>query len=182
MRPPKPTIETIEAVPYFDLELYMILSQNKRVDSQTAFLVEELWNRYKPHLNIRRITIQSTGYLAVWLDKFVEDEVNALWDSSPSQAFTSNSLAQAMCMAVVREHTPEVAMNSCAPVPKPNPPLRKALSDLGLAWEGQDTLGRQYAMLTYMPYRGGCEICYLQKSCPKATVGKMLLEEDKASK
>jgi len=71
-------------------------------------------------------------------------------------------------MAAVRSVLPEVAGGGCAPVPKPTTALKKALKEIGVPWNENATLGRQYAMLTPLPFIGGCSICYLQEHCPNA--------------
>ncbi len=163
---PSYTVETLEPRPWFDLETYMILSQSKRVEASTVELVETLWAKWQNSLRARRISIGAVSYLLVWLEEAVEKEVNTAWDESPSRSFTMNSLAQAILMATVRELVPEVAGNSCAPVPKPTSELKAALDEIGLPWQDSSTLARQFAMLTYYPFKGGCDICYLKDECP----------------
>lgn len=167
---PKYSYETLEPKPWFDLETYMMLSQSKRVEASTVELVESLWEKWRQHLRAKRITVGSVSYLLVWLEEAVEQEVNAMWEDSPSQSFTMNSLAQAILMATVRELVPEVAGNSCAPVPKPTSGLKAALEEIGLPWKDSSTLARQFAMLTYYPFKGGCTICYLKDECPSNTM------------
>ena len=167
------TVETIDAVPYFNIETFMILSQNRRVDQQTVDLVDEYWDKWKSLINARSIRMGNAGYLLVWLDESVEETVNKLWETSPSQAFTLNSLAQAICMAVMQDLVPEAAADGCAPVPKPNASLKKALREIGVPWEDESTLSRQFAMMTNYPYRGGCNICFLKDDCPKRNIDQI---------
>lgn len=167
-----PAIETLTLDPYFDLELFMLLSQNKRLDTATAELAEECWRRWHDRMQGRRIGNQGQGYLLLWLEESVEREVNSTWDEAPSRAFTMNSVAQSMLMAVVREYLPEVGGSGCAPVPKPTPALKKALKEIGVPWNDNATLARQYAMLTPFPFKGSCGICYLKEECPNSERGK----------
>ncbi len=160
-------IEQLEVIPDFDMELYMLLSQSRRIDGATAALVDEYWTKWRDNLGCRRIVVGDKGWVLVWLGESVEREVNTAWEISPTKAFTMNSLAQAMCMAMLREVLPEVAMAGCAPVPKPNPDLKAALKELGVPWKEEAVLSRQYAMLTPHPWRGGCDTCLLQPECPK---------------
>lgn len=161
-------IEDVKVEPHFDLERYMILSQTRRLDSETADLVAERWERWKPMLQAKAITAQGERYVVLWLDTPVEQEVNDLWESSPSKAFTCNGLAQSMLMAAIQDMAPQIAVSGCAPVPTPNLDLREALSELGLEWTESNTLSKQYAMLTRVPYKGGCETCFLRGECPNA--------------
>ncbi len=167
-----PEISEIELEPYLDMELFMILSQNKRLDRTTADIVEEYWPLWRERIQARRIVTGKQGYVVVWLDEYIENEVASAWDSSPSRAFTMNTLAQAMLMATVRDLVPEAAASHCAPVPKPTASLKSALETLGLSWTEHNTLTRQYAMLTYAPYKGGCPVCFLNKTCPNANTAR----------
>lgn len=164
------TISEVETKPWFDIEQFMILSQNKRVDAASLATIEHYLPRFYQHLNARKIEMSSGGYVVVWLEKEVEDAVNQIWEESPSEAFTLNTLAQALLFSVIREVVPEVAAAGCAPVPHPNTLLKKALREVGVAWREEATLERQYAMLTSMPFTGGCPGCFLQESCPKAAL------------
>ncbi len=157
----------VESQPAFDLELFMTMNQSKRLDGETAAQAEELWTRWLEKLQVRELQAAEKGYLVAWLDATVEDEVNKAWDGRPSQAFTMNTVAQALLMAVVRELAPEVAVGGCAPVPHPTPELKEALAREGLDWTEEAVLSRQFAMLTYYPYQGSCPICLLKDACPK---------------
>ena len=161
-------IEAIEHTPYFDLETFMILTQSPRVERATVETVEEYLEKWQDKLQVRGITIGEKKYLLVWMDKTVEDEVNTLWESSPSKAFTANSLAQSLCMALIRDLIPEIAERGCAPVPRPHRDLKAALKEVGMTWEEGATLSRQFAMLTPYPYQGGCAICHIHADCPNA--------------
>jgi hypothetical protein len=161
-------IEELALNPVFDLELFMILSQNKRLDAPTAAIADECWVQWRDRMRGVRLGPEKGGYLLVWLDESVEREVNKAWDDSPSRAFTMNSVAQSMLMAAIRDLVPEVAAGGCAPVPQPTPALKKALKELGVAWSDSAALERQYAMLTPFPFKGGCAICFLNDTCPNA--------------
>ncbi|QJT08647.1 hypothetical protein [Oceanidesulfovibrio marinus] len=174
---PRHTIEVLEATPYLDMEQFMLLSQSRRLETKDLELADRMLVRWADYLHARRINAAGESYLLIWLDKFVEDEVNATWESSPSQAFTMNSLAQAILMAAVREHLPHVATDGCAPVPRPSRALREALDEVGIRWEEHATLSRQYAMLTPMGGVTGCGACYLKKECPRMTLGEIFSED-----
>ena len=98
----------------------------------------------------------------------MEKQVDDNWATSPSEGWLINSLAQFMCMSAVRELLPEVEEAHCAPSPRPTQALREILLRLQVPYkENSATLSRRYALITPYPYRGGCEICHLQPSCPK---------------
>lgn len=166
----KPThkIEDVEIVPYFDMEQFMLITQTKRIDEESAAIIDEYWERWHGLLRVKRISLGQQQYILVWLEDIVEEEVNKLWETAPSRAFSVNNLAQAMLMATIRDLVPEVAYAGCAPVPEPSTRLRKALVDAGVPWNESGALERQYAMLTHYPFVGGCDICHLRRECPNA--------------
>lgn len=158
----------------FTLEDFMILSRSKRVEHDTGDIIEQVLPAWGPHLHARRIITTDrggeTGYMLVWLDETVEAEVNQAWEQSPSRAFILNTLAQALLTAALRVAVPDIATQGatvCAPVPTPNKTLRAALKEAGVPWEEEAMLARQYAMLTYAPFKGSCDICFVKADCPK---------------
>lgn len=161
-------IEAIEHTPYFDMETFMILTQVRRIDRETNETVQEYLEKWTDHLKVHGITVDGDKYLLVHMDKTVEDDVNGLWDGSPSKAYTANSLAQALCMAVIRDLIPEIEAAGCAPVPHPRPEIKEALAELDMQWEEDSTLSRQFAMLTPYPFQGGCSTCHIHADCPNA--------------
>ena len=92
------------------------------------------------------------------------------WEEAPSEAFMYNALAQVMCMGIVHSLLPEVEEAGCAPAPHPTDALADALEAEGVPYAtvGEPGLSRRFAVVTHYPFRGGCEICMLQKECPKA--------------
>ncbi|MEG2140264.1 MAG: hypothetical protein RRY20_05700, partial [Bilophila sp.] len=72
-------------------------------------------------------------------------------------------------MAAVHEVVPEIEEAGCAPAPKPTAALRAALEAEGVPYKNDTdpTLSRRYAVVTHSPFKGGCEICVLQRDCPK---------------
>ncbi|AGW14464.1 hypothetical protein [Megalodesulfovibrio gigas] len=165
------TLEELPLAFHFGLEDYMMLSQSRRVDHDTGEVIEEVLPGWGPHLKALRIETQEKakrqGYVLVWLETPVEAEVNAAWEGSPSRAFVLNTLAQSLLMAALREAVPDISESACAPVPVPTKPLRAALAEAGVPWQEGAMLGRQYAMLTYAPYQGSCDICHVKADCPK---------------
>jgi len=162
------SIETLDVVPHFDMEQFMLITQTRRLDEESARIIDEYWERWREQLRVRRIGIGQNDYVLVWLEPQVEEEITSLWETAPSRAFSVNNLAMAMLMAVIRDLVPEVAAAGCAPVPVPGAKLRKALKDVGVSWPENGILDKQYAMITHMPFKGGCAICHLKDECPNA--------------
>jgi hypothetical protein len=153
----------------FDLEAYMFLSQNKRVDGGMARRVAELWEKWMKSLKAYRLG-EKKGYVVVFFDHAVEDEVDAIWDESPSEGFDAQCVAQTMIMQSMREIMPEVAEQGCAPMPEPNKILKRSLEPLGLTL--QDTgLNVKYGVITPFPVKEGCTACSLEHTCPKKCMG-----------
>ncbi len=165
------TVETLSVTPYFDIEMIMSTSQETRIGGALMDRLAERWGRWLPELQARRIETDGQSYLAVWLGQTVEDEVDDLWEEAPSEAFLYNALAQSLCMSAVHGLLPEVEDAGCAPAPRPSPALDAALAAEGLPYledEGRQ-LVRRYAVTTYYPFKGACEICNLRPGCPKAS-------------
>lgn len=168
------TIEHLEPAPYFDLELLMSTSQESRIDGAMMQALSDAWDRWLPHARVAHIKKEKGGgYLVAWLGENVEDEVDAKWDEAPSEAFMYNSLAQVMCMGLVHSLLPEVEEAGCAPAPKPTDLLADALDELDVPYAvmGEPGLTRRFGVATYYPFRGGCELCVLQKDCPRSGSG-----------
>ena len=157
-----------DIVPSFDLEEFMIMSQESRLGGATLERLAKLWQDWSQLLDVREIKFDKASYLAIWLPESVEDEVDKTWSQSPSDGYLLSNLAQFMCMSVAQEMLPQVESVGCAPAPKPFGALRECISQFGLNYKKEDViLDRRYAMVTYSPFRGGCEICCLQSKCPK---------------
>jgi hypothetical protein len=153
----------------FDLEAYMFLSQNKRIDAGLAIRVAELWSKWKGHLKAYRLGVKK-GYVVVFLDHVVEDEVDEIWNRTPSEGFEAQCVAQTMIMQSMRELMPEVAEQGCAPMPEPNKILNRSLEPLGLILQ-ESGLNVKYGVITPFPVKEGCTACSLEASCPKKCMG-----------
>lgn len=166
----KYTVTHLPFEPEFDLELFMAVSQESRIGGTLMDVLSDAWNCWLPHGRARRIETENESYLLVWLDEAVENDVDDKWEEAPSEAFLYNALAQVMCMGIVHALVPEVEEAGCAPAPKPTDALADALQaeDVPYAVMGKPGLARRFAVVTPYPFRGGCEICVLQKECPKA--------------
>ncbi len=154
--------------PYFDMEGFLVMSQETRLGGAVFERLVELWGKWLSQLKVREITTGKISYLAVWLPEEVELEVDEAWGKSASDGFMINNLAQFLCMSAVQMMLPQVEDAGCAPSPRPTEALRAVLSELGLEYRpGASVLSRRYAVVTHFPFRGGCEICHLQDQCPK---------------
>lgn len=160
--------ERLDVTPFFDMELIMSMSQEKRLGGAVLDRLVSLWREWLPALNVYTIDTGKIQYIAVWLNTTVEDAIDAAWAESPSQAYMDNVLAQALCMSAVHSVLPEIEDAGCAPAPRPTQALSAALELQGLPYKGEGpTLSRRYAVVTHYPFKGGCEICHLQNQCPK---------------
>lgn len=154
--------------PVFDLERFMIMSGTKKMDGPTAERMGENWGRWIQFLQARKITAGDSGWMVIWLNDDVEQEVDNIWTDSPSEGFMLDALASTLCMCAVQEAMPEVEAQGCAPAPRPNRVLRKALDELGLPMTDEGTLARRFSVVTYYPFKGGCTVCFLKDDCPNA--------------
>ncbi|WP_045217029.1 hypothetical protein [Desulfonatronovibrio magnus] len=156
----------------FDLEIFMGLAQVRGLEGRETAEMIEYWNRWRPDLKIFTLG-RKRGYILVYMGRDVEDELEALWDQSPSKGFKLQALVQTMIIGVLRELLPEIKENQCAPVPKPGTVLTKSLRKIGLELYEDGAMNYKYSTLTFYPYRDGCEICYLKSSCPKINLPEM---------
>ena len=163
------TAETIESRPWFDMELFMNVSQETRIGGEVMERLMALWDEWLPQLTVKTLDTGKIKYLLVWLGEPVEAAVDKLWNESPSTSYMYNALAQTMCMAAVHEAIPQIEDAGCAPAPRPTAALRAALEAEGVPYrnETDPVLSRRYAVVPHYPFKGGCEICVLQGACPK---------------
>lgn len=173
----KAEIRRLDVQPYFDMETYLGLCQETRLAGDLYEKLTSLWDKWLSELNIREIKTGGTSALAVWLPEEVENEVDNLFDESPSQGFMINNLAQYMCMSAIAELLPMVEQGGCAPSPEPTLALANALREAGLSCKLGDALlpERRYATVTHYPFKGGCEVCSLKDNCPKGKNYTMVL-------
>ncbi len=164
------TKEIAEIRPACDLEILLGLMQETRVGGETMERLAGAWERWLAELHVMKLNTGKIRYLVVWLGEAVEREVDETWAASATEGFRLNALAQALCMAAVYQMLPEVEDAGCAPAPKPTDALRAALEAEGVPYQepGGPTLCRRFSVLTHYPFRGACEICFLQADCPKA--------------
>ncbi|MCL1915213.1 MAG: hypothetical protein FWG17_00665 [Desulfovibrionaceae bacterium] len=133
-----------------------------RVESQG----NSLWERWSSAgLRIRRFRHGRDGFLAVWLEPWVEEEIAEIWNASPGDGFYCHTLASRLCWTALRTCAP--GAEGCAPFPEFRPPLRRVLEEEGLLAAGERVLRRRYALLTFYPFRRGCAPCALRSECPQ---------------
>ncbi len=162
------TVEKLECCPQFDLFGFMERAQESRLEGPAMTRLGDLWEQWVPKLSTYHITCGKISYILVWLPEEVEELVDEGWKDRPSDGFFANTLAQYLVMQAINELIPQVENVGCAPAPRPTEALRDALKDFDLAYsEEMDVLNRRFAVVTFYPFRGGCEICNLQKHCPK---------------
>lgn len=160
----------LDVTPEFDLELLLSTGQETRIGGDLMDALADAWDRWLPHAKARQITTPEGEYLLVWLGEAVEEEVDDKWEETPSEAFMYNALAQVMCMGMVHSLMPQVEEAGCAPAPRATDCLADALESEGVPYAvpGEPGMVRRYAVVTYYPFRGGCEVCSLQQQCPRA--------------
>lgn len=155
-----------------DLEDFMTFCQESRIDGATMKILAELWAKWLGLLQIFRIVDGKKSWIGIWLPEEIERETDRLWAESPTLGYLANALAQFLCMSAAREKLPQVADFSCAPAPEPVLALKNGLAQAGLEADPETgVLKRRYAIVTWHPFRGGCEICSLRENCPKGSVG-----------
>ena len=165
------SVEKLTVDPVFDLELLMNISQETRIGGDTMNALSDAWDDWVAFAHADKITIGDDSFLLAWLGEEVEDFVDSKWEESPSEAFMFNALAQVMCMGIVHSLLPEVEEVGCAASPEITDDLVDALESIGVSYLtiGEPGLTRKYAVVTYFPFKGGCNVCSMQKQCPKGS-------------
>lgn len=166
----KITVEALKAAPYLDLEEFMNFSKESRIEGETFEKLQELWQDWQNILKIKNLRQDKNSLLAVWLPEEVEKAIDNAWDESPGKGYLFHNLAQYMCMAVIQELIPLTAEGACAPAPRTDSEILAALQDENFI-NAENEIPRRYSVLTYYPFKGGCEICALQDQCPKGGGG-----------
>jgi len=178
-KPPKKPVgpvqvDAVDARPEFDIFTYCELAGETRIEHD---LLEELEPRFDDwaakYLRAYRITDPSApkggGHVILWLEEPVEEEIEGIWQDSPSAGMAFHNLAIHMVMSAAQNLVPELADKGCAPLPKPTAGVLQAFEKLGLIWSKEGTVNRQFAVFTREPYSDGCAICILRPKCPNAS-------------
>ncbi|SKA69789.1 hypothetical protein SAMN02745702_01223 [Desulfobaculum bizertense DSM 18034] len=156
--------------PAFDLVRFLDFAGTSadRIPEDEAFF-REVWDRWQTQLEAHAIRTPQGRILFAWLAEAVETEIDTLWNSSPHTAYLLHVLALDLIMNAASQLVPQIAKHGCAPVPHPHPSIEHHAKELGLHIEDGCILSRRYAMLTPMPWNGGCASCALAANCPRNT-------------
>lgn len=158
----------VSAQPEFDLFTYCELSGETRLDNDLLEELEPRFDDWQRHLRAYRLSAggeKDPGYVILWLEKPVEDEIEGIWQDSPSAGMAFHNLAIHMVMSAVQNLLPELADKGCAPLPKPGGEVLAAFKKLGLEWNKEGTVNRQFAVFTNMPALSSCGTCMLKAKC-----------------
>lgn len=161
------TISRLASPHAFDLEAFLALSRAGGLPAEEIAWLDGLWTQFDAALSARQVVNSTRSWLLAWMDESVEAEVEKLWTASPRRGYLAHCLAVTRLMALAGDLAPELAGEGCAPVPEPSEELRAAAAELGLAFTPENTLSRRYALLTFLPYAGGCAVCFLRQDCPR---------------
>lgn len=156
--------------PEFDLFTYCELSGENRLDNELLEEIEPRFDDWQRHLKAYRLApagaeADAPGYVILWLEKEVEDEIEGIWQDSPSAGMAFHNLAIHMVMSAVQNLVPQLAEKGCAPLPKPGKDAVAAFKKLGLEWSKEGTVSRKFAVFTNMPALAGCGACMLKAKC-----------------
>jgi len=158
----------IAVQPEFDLFTYCEISGETRIENDLLEEIEPRFDGWQQHLKAYRLSAgggTDPGYVVLWLEKPVEDEIEGIWQDSPSAGMAFHNLAIHMVMSAVQNLVPELADKGCAPLPKPGKDVLAAFKKLGLTWNKEGTVSRQFAVFTNMPVLAGCGACMLKAKC-----------------
>ena len=162
------TAQALDMSPRFEMEAFMRLSNEFRLSGEIMQKLMHCWESWVNASHAMSITAGDKSYALIWLNESIEAEVDAAWAESPSEGFRLNTLAQLLCMELLREAVPETEELGCAPAPPRSAELEEALASLGMPCRpGEAGLGRRYAVLTRRPFAGGCDVCALAEDCPR---------------
>jgi len=162
------TCTAIPAQPEFDMFTYCELAGETRLEHDLLEELEPRFDGWQQHLKAYRLSTGAEtdpGFLILWLDKPVEDEVEGIWQDSPSAGMAFHNLAIHMVMSAMQNLVPELAERGCAPLPKPTKDVLAAFKKLGLEWNKEGTVNRQFAVFTNMPALASCGTCILKAKC-----------------
>ncbi len=171
----KMILEEIKAVPEFDMWYYCEVAGESRLDHDLLEELEPRWNKWQKHMKAYSLKSPKPGggsFLLLYLESEIESEIEGIWQDSPTLGLAFHHLAITMVMSAAQSLIPELLETQCAPLPKPGQAVQEAFRELGLEWNMEGTINRQFAVFTPYPYAGGCEICFLSDTCPKSKVKK----------
>lgn len=161
-------VERLRPDPAFDLETYRRISEGASSSGITIWEYSDIFEKLKNYLMCYHFHRHDLAdILLVYLEAPAERLLAETWTRSPAKGFLLHTLAVSLMMAAAGELIPEIRVAGCAPLPAPDRPLRDCLNQVGLTLSDSGALNRQYAVMTFFPYRGGCAVCHLRDACPK---------------
>ncbi|SME87745.1 hypothetical protein [Desulfovibrio gilichinskyi] len=169
-------VSEVTATPEFNIFYFAELNGSTRIEQSLMESLEKYWNQWLPHLKAYKLEKpaggKGTDFLLLYLEKEVEDAVEEIWQETPTEGLAHHNLAITLIMSAAQSLLPELEEGKCAPLPKPGEAVLDTFKSLGLEWNQEGTVNRQYAVFTPHPYSGGCEVCYLEEHCPKSKLRK----------
>lgn len=156
--------------PALNLDRFAALARTIPREASEQEALARTWERWVDCLRAYVIECQGDrdgSWLLLWLEPEAERDMERAWAASPSRGYLLDMLAASLVMAAAESVLPELASLGCAPVPAPHPAIKGVAAELGLGWTGPGALDRRYAMVTALPFAGGCETCSLQADCPR---------------
>lgn len=170
---PRYDITPLTPQPEFDIMYFMEIAGETRVDHDLMEEFQPFWDKWAAE-DLKAYKLANTegegSFLLIYLDQPAEDSIEGIWQDSPTHGLLFHALAITMVMSAAQGFVPELSDGKCAPLPRPGQGVLGAFEELGLTWNQEGTINRKYAVLTPLPYTGGCEVCYLSDNCPKSTV------------
>ncbi len=161
------TVENLPVEPFFDLENFLMLCNEARIDGKMFEKLQKVWKEWTPLLNIKNLKQDKNSWVAVWLPEDVEKSVDKAWQDSSKLGYLYHNLAQFICMSVIHELIPQTLDGACAPAPKTSPECTAKLLKEGFLSPENNAPIRRYSILTWYPFKGGCEICTVKSKCPQ---------------
>lgn len=165
-------LNKLDPKPEFDMWFYAELSGETRFSQDLMDEFEPRWDSWLEKINAYEIsnTEGSGNFMLIYLDKEVDEEIDAIWDDSPTMGLSFHNLAVCMVMTAAKSLMPELEDGKCAPLPRAGLGVQEAVEALGIEWTSENAINRKYAVYTPYPYSGGCEICTMSNSCPNSTM------------
>ena len=169
----KSSLDAIQIAPEFDIEYYMEISGLMRVEKDLLELLDHYWAKWEKDVKAYRMEPTKEGagdgFLLVYLDQDVEDEVQKAFETAPQHGFAFHNLAITLTLSAAQSVMPEL-IGACMPMPTPSREAKKKFKKLGLEWTEDGKMNRNYMVYTAYPYQGGCETCHSCETCPSSQV------------
>lgn len=169
----KSSLDAIQTAPEFDIEYYMEISGLMRVEGELTALIAQYWSKWEKEIKAFRMEPSAPGvndgFLLVYLDAAIEDEVQRAFETAPQHGFAFHNLAITLTLSAAQSVMPEL-VGACMPMPTPSREAKKKFKKLGLEWDDEGKMNRNYVVYTAYPYQGGCEVCHSCDTCPSSQV------------